>query len=84
MPRIKKSFPDPNSLDGQILARISQALYNKEPLSGPNGIITKLLKQAMETTLEAEIDNHISAFIHRRRSKTLSSQPIFSNNCCLT
>jgi putative transposase len=58
MPRIKKSFPDPNSLDGQILARISQALYNKEPLSGPDGIITKLLKQAMETTLEAEIDNH--------------------------
>jgi len=58
MPRTKKSFPDPNSLDGQILARISQALYNKEPLSGPNGIITKLLKQAMETTLEAEIDNH--------------------------
>jgi len=44
MPRTKKSFPDPNSLDGQTLARISQALYNKEPLSGPDGIITKLLK----------------------------------------
>lgn len=58
--KIKKSFPDPNSIDGQILAQISQALYNKEPLSGPNGIITKLLKQAMEATLEGEIDDHFS------------------------
>lgn len=59
-PKIKKTFPDPNSIDGQILAQISQALYNKEPLSGPDGIITKLLKQAMEATLEGEIDSHFA------------------------
>lgn len=56
--RTKKTFPDPNSIDGQILAQIAQAIYSKEPLSGPNGIMTKLLKQAMEATLEGEIENH--------------------------
>ena len=35
-------------------------MYNKEPLSGPDGIITKLLKQAMEATLEGEIDSHFA------------------------
>lgn len=59
-PRTKRLPIDPLSQDGQILAEISKALYNKEPLSGPSGIITKLLKQAMEATLDGELETHIS------------------------
>jgi len=45
--------------DHAILESISQALYKKEPLTGPNGVITNLIKKAMEATLEGELDAHL-------------------------
>jgi putative transposase len=45
--------------DSSILQEITKAVYNKEPLSGPDGVITKLLKQALETALEGEIEQHL-------------------------
>lgn len=45
--------------DSTILEDISKALYNKEPLSGPNGVITKLIKQVLEASLEGEIEHHL-------------------------
>lgn len=41
------------------LVHITKAVYNKEPLSGPDGVITKLLKQALEAALEGEIEYHL-------------------------
>lgn len=46
--------------DQAILDEIIQALYSKEPLSGKDGVITKLIKRAMEAALEGEIDAHMS------------------------
>jgi len=46
--------------DLSVLKQITDALYNKEPLSGPNGVITKLIKRAIEASLEGELDGHIA------------------------
>ena len=43
-----------------VLKQITDALYNKQPLSGPDGVITKLIKQAIERSLEGECDAHMS------------------------
>lgn len=51
---------DPLSQDGQILAQITQALYDNKPLSGPDGIIPQLIKRALEAGLEGEIDHHLT------------------------
>lgn len=46
--------------DQAILDEIIQALYSKQSLSGKDGVITKLIKRAMEVALEGEIDTHMS------------------------
>jgi putative transposase len=45
--------------DSIILQDITKALYNKEPLSGPDGVVTKLLKQVLEAALDGEIEHHL-------------------------
>ncbi len=50
---------DPTTQDGKILQDIMRALYNKEPLSGPDGVITRLLKSAMEGALSGELEAHL-------------------------
>ena len=45
--------------DSAIVQEIIKAVYNKEPLSGPNGVITNLIKQALETALTGEIEQHL-------------------------
>jgi transposase-like protein len=54
---MKNKLELPN--DQQIVKEIIQALYEKKPLSGPDGAITKLLKHAMELALDGEIDAHM-------------------------
>ncbi len=49
--------------DQSILASISEALYNKQPLSGPDGVITKLIKKALEASLEGELDAHLTEHV---------------------
>jgi transposase-like protein len=46
--------------DTGILKQITNALYNKEPLSGATGVITKLIKRAIEASLEGELDGHMA------------------------
>lgn len=43
-----------------ILSQISSALYEGRPLSGENGIITQLIKKALESSLEGELEAHLS------------------------
>lgn len=54
---MKNKLELPN--DQQIVKELIQALYEKKPLSGPDGAITKLLKHAMELALDGEIDAHM-------------------------
>lgn len=60
MTRRTRNIIDPNSQDGKILGQIIKAIYNKEPLSGPNGVISNLIKQALEAGLDGEIEHHLS------------------------
>ena len=46
--------------EGDILAQISSALYEGRPLSGENGVITQLIKKALEASLEGELEAHLS------------------------
>jgi putative transposase len=46
--------------DAAILRQISEALYNKQPLSGPDGVITNLIKRAVEASLDGELDAHLA------------------------
>lgn len=45
--------------DNQIVQEIIKSLYEKKPLSGPDGVLTKLLKHAMELALDGECDTHM-------------------------
>lgn len=45
--------------DAHFLSQISSALYEGRPLSGPNGLLTQLVKQALEAALEGELDAHL-------------------------
>lgn len=55
----KKEIPSTLS-DDNILSQISSALYEGRPLSGENGVITQLIKKALEASLAGELDNHLS------------------------
>src|SRR5262245_37490046 len=78
MNKIIDNFPN----DKQILEEVIRSLYEKKPLSGADGVITKLLKQAMELALEGEcdgliLDNKLESEGNRRNgksSKTVKSQ----------
>lgn len=48
-----------NLQDSKILQEIVQALYNKEPLTGENGVVTKLLKKAIEASLDGELEAYL-------------------------
>jgi len=51
-----------------------EKLRNKQPISGKDGIFQPLLKELLETVLEAEIDNHLGederALNNRKNGKT--------------
>ncbi len=47
--------------DQTIITELMQALYAKKPITGPDGVLTKLLKQTFEVALEGEIDAHFLA-----------------------
>ena len=57
--RIKQKEQALNSQDSLILGEIMQAIYNNEPLSGPGGVIPKLIKQALEAGLNGELEAHL-------------------------
>ncbi|ETO36535.1 IS256 family transposase, partial [Reticulomyxa filosa] len=70
---MKNKLELPN--DQQIVKEIIQALYEKKPLSGPDGAITKLIKHSMELALDGEIeahmlDNKLEEAGNRRNGKT--------------
>ncbi len=46
--------------ENNILNQISSALYAGRPLSGENGVITQLIKKALEASLEGELESHLS------------------------
>jgi len=46
--------------DAGILKQISDALYNKQPLSGPDGVMTNLIKRAIEASLDGELEAHLA------------------------
>lgn len=46
--------------ESNVLSQISSALYEGRPLSGENGVITQLIKKALEATLQGELDAHLS------------------------
>ena len=48
-----------NTTDSLILQEIIQSLYEKKPLSGPDGVMTKLLKTAYEAALDGEAEAHL-------------------------
>jgi putative transposase len=48
------------STDSLILKEIIQNLYDKKPLNGPDGIMTRLLKAAYEAALDGEAEAHIN------------------------
>jgi putative transposase len=48
------------SEDALILKQISDALYNKQRLSGPEGVMTSLIKRAIEASLEGEFEAHLA------------------------
>jgi transposase-like protein len=60
MTRKKHTKLDPNTQDGKILLDIVNAVYNDEPLSGPDGVIPKLLKKAMDSALDGEMDGYLA------------------------
>ena len=45
--------------DNQIIQELIKSLYEKKPLSGPDGVVTKLIKQAMELALDGECEAHM-------------------------
>lgn len=49
-----------NATDSLILQEIIQSLYEKKPLSGPDGVMTKLLKTAYEAALDGETEAHLA------------------------
>lgn len=65
-----------------IFKVITDAMYNKQPLSGPEGALTKLIKQALELSLEGELDAHMAEQVldntdnrkNGKTSKTVKSQ----------
>jgi len=48
-----------NTTDSLIIQEIIQSLYEKKPLSGPDGVMTKLLKTAYEAALDGEVETHL-------------------------
>lgn len=46
--------------ESNVLSQISSALYEGRPLSGENGVITQLIKKALEATLQGELEAHLS------------------------
>jgi len=46
--------------EDNVLAQISSAIYEGRPLSGENGVLTQLIKKALEASLEGELDSHLS------------------------
>jgi len=46
--------------ENNVLSQISSALYEGRPLSGENGVITQLIKKALEATLQGELEVHLS------------------------
>lgn len=60
-----KKVPEPKKVqsdfsESNVLSQISSALYEGRPLSGENGVITQLIKKALEATLQGELDAHLS------------------------
>ena len=49
-----------NFSESNVLSQISSALYEGRPLSGENGVITQLIKKALEATLQGELEAHLS------------------------
>jgi transposase-like protein len=61
--------------DNQIIQAIIKSLYEKKPLSGPDGVVTNLLKHAMELALDGEceahlLDNKLEETSNRRNGKS--------------
>lgn len=56
-PRTKPKY---TATDSRILQELIQGLYEKKPLSGEDGLITKLLKTAYEAALDGEAEVHIA------------------------
>ncbi len=54
----KESFSEFS--ESNVLSQISSALYEGRPLSGENGVITQLIKKALEAILQGEIETHLS------------------------
>jgi len=46
--------------EDNVLAQISSAIYEGRPLSGENGVLTQLIKKALEASLAGELDSHLS------------------------
>jgi transposase-like protein len=47
------------SSKAEVFAAITDGIRDKQPLLGPGGIFTNLLKQAVELSLQGEIESHI-------------------------
>jgi putative transposase len=64
----------------EMLEEIRQGLISKKPLLGQKGILTKLLKQLVEATLEGEMENHLDTKLEEgtNRRNGLSSKTIKS------
>jgi transposase-like protein len=48
-----------NITDSLIIKEIIESLYEKKALSGPDGVMTKLLKTAYEAALDGEVETHL-------------------------
>jgi putative transposase len=60
MGRIKiKSISHRSPEDQAILAEIISCIRDGRSMSGPDGIMTKLMKQALETCMAGELDSHL-------------------------
>ena len=59
-----KSIPEPEmSASGEdqkaLEERIKQALYDKQRLLGPNGVLTEMLQKIINSAMEGELNNHL-------------------------
>ena len=58
---IKKNrqYKNYGSYENELEKKIAEAIYEGKPIAGKNGILTPIIKKALEAALEGEINHHM-------------------------
>jgi hypothetical protein len=55
----KKSYKERRMYGNELEENIAKAIMEGRPLSGKEGVLTPIIKRALEAALEGEMENHL-------------------------